>query len=178
MTDQRIIAHIRAFYCLERFRGGFLEALSLKTVSYIEVVDAILVSADDLLSNTDTTIGSKLKADGVIADTTPHIAQSISSPRFWSAQYRGQPLGSHTRALKVVSTWNTEAGAAVVMLLFITSLVFSVTWSAVSAAAFHADVNASVQTGFTVGSFIITAGALLIVLVAFLDTQNAKVQLP
>jgi hypothetical protein len=39
MTDEQFIGHIRNFYYLQRFRGGLLESLSLKTISHIEVIE-------------------------------------------------------------------------------------------------------------------------------------------
>lgn len=79
-------------------------------------------------------------------------------------------------AINIVENWSTEAGAVVVGLPLVISLLFCIVWSAVAVAVFGADVNMSTQTGFTIGSYVVTAGALLIALVAFLDTQNAKIK--
>lgn len=39
MTDEQFIRYIRNFYYLQRFRLGYLEVFSLKTISHIEVVE-------------------------------------------------------------------------------------------------------------------------------------------
>jgi hypothetical protein len=81
-------------------------------------------------------------------------------------------------ALNMVNKWNTDAAGVVVAIPLLASLVLGVVWAVVAVAVYHADVNTSVQTGFAIASYVITAGAILIALVAFLDTQNEKVKVP
>jgi len=70
-------------------------------------------------------------------------------------------------------------------------LIFSIAWSIAAVREFGADVQTSAQTGFTIGSYIVTAGmlfhmpisldildrvvdvfrGLLVALVAFVDTR-------
>jgi len=78
----------------------------------------------------------------------------------------------------MVSRWDTNAIATVAAIPLILSVLFCVLWSIISVSIYHADVNVSVQTGFAIGSYIITAGALIIALVAFLDTQKVKIEVP
>lgn len=66
--------------------------------------------------------------------------------------------------------------SAIVALPLTLSLLFAVAWTVVAVRVYHADVQTSVQTGFTIGSYVVTAGALLIALVAFLDTRYEKVK--
>lgn len=49
------------------------------------------------------------------------------------------------------------------------SIATVVAWPIIAVLKYEADVQTSVQTGATVGSFIVTAGALLIGLVTLFD---------
>lgn len=89
-----------------------------------------------------------------------------------------QSFGDHQMALNIVSTWSIGAGAVVVGIPLVTSILIAVIWPVVAVSVFQADVQTSVQTSFTIASYVITAGALLVALVAFLDTQNDKTQAP
>lgn len=64
----------------------------------------------------------------------------------------------HTQALNLVEKWNAGQASIIVLMPIVASLIFSIIWSVVAVAKFHADVQMSVQTGFTVGSYIVTAG--------------------
>lgn len=57
----------------------------------------------------------------------------------------------------------------VVLLPTIMSIATVVAWPIIAVLKYEADVQTSVQTGATVGSFIVTAGALLIGLVTLFD---------
>jgi hypothetical protein len=87
-------------------------------------------------------------------------------------------LGGHQMALNIVNKWHTDAAGAVVAVPLLASLIACMTWPAVAVVVYHGDVNISVQTGFGIASYLITAGAILIAVVAFLDTQNEKVKVP
>lgn len=78
----------------------------------------------------------------------------------------------------MVNRWNTDGASVVVAIPFVISLAITIVWPTVAVVRYEADLNASVQTGFAVGSYVITAGAILIALVAFLDTQNEKAKDP
>jgi hypothetical protein len=137
-------------------------------------------------------IVDKLTADGALGTADPQAAQAqarIVSPTIVSLMFNphqqpatqtqaAQPFGNHRMALNIVSRWSIGAGTMVVGMPLVTSILLAVVWPAVSVAVFHADVQTSVQTSFTIASYVITAGALLVALVAFLDTQNDKIQAP
>jgi hypothetical protein len=97
-----------------------------------------------------------------------------------------------THALNIVQSWDPQVASIIVLLPVVLSLCIAITWSVVASVHYKADVQASTQTGFTIGSYVVTAGmcerctskkgswncveltfagALLIALVAFLDTK-------
>lgn len=137
-----------------------------------------------------TSVVQKLTTDAVLAAPAPPATQAQELPTLFSTLFassqqiaaqdaaQNQPLGEHQMALNTVHKWNTDAAGVVVAVPLLASFVVGIVWPAVAVATYHADVNTSVQTGFTIASYIITAGAILIALVAFLDTQNEKVKAP
>ena len=62
------------------------------------------------------------------------------------------------RALNVLRTWDAYLISITVMLPMAFSLLTSVIWTIVAVLAYGADVQVSVQTAFTVGSYIVTTG--------------------
>jgi len=79
-------------------------------------------------------------------------------------------------ALNMATRWNTDAAGSIVALPVVLSLLFAIIWPVVAVKVYNADVNASVQTSFGIASYVVTSGALLIALVAFIDTQNEKIK--
>lgn len=82
-----------------------------------------------------------------------------------------------TRALNFVSTWHTNFAALAVVAPFVASLVVCIAWPAMAVLLYGEDMQISVQTGFTVGGYVVTAGALLVALVTFaagVSDYNAK----
>ncbi|CAK7237830.1 hypothetical protein SBRCBS47491_010164 [Sporothrix bragantina] len=70
-------------------------------------------------------------------------------------------------ALNFVSTWHTNFAALAVVAPVIASMIVSIAWPAIAVLKYGEDMQTSVQTGFTVGSYVVTAGAVLIALVTF-----------
>lgn len=66
--------------------------------------------------------------------------------------------GTHQRALNFVRKFNSATATFVIAMPITISAIFSVVWVIVAVRKYGADVQASVQTGFTVGSYIVTAG--------------------
>ena len=97
-----------------------------------------------------------------------------------------------TEGVEFVRTWDRNAISVISMMPFLLSLVFAALWVGIFVGKYHVDTQVAVQTAFTVAAFIVTAGksgliwksslkveantaagALLIALFAFLDTQTA-----
>lgn len=79
-----------------------------------------------------------------------------------------------THCLNFTSTWSTEAIGSIVGTPLLLSILSCMVWPIVAVLKYGADVQTSVQTGVTIGGFIVTASALLIALVAFLDTMGSR----
>ena len=92
--------------------------------------------------------------------------------------------------VEFVREWDGYAISMVVMMPLLISLIFAIIWISVSIARYSVDAQVAVQTAFTVASFIVTAGkcncekmvivradgwigALIIAIVAFLDSQES-----
>jgi hypothetical protein len=131
-----------------------------------KVIGNTVVEAIGAQTVTETTSNLAAVTDGIQQPATPlPIAGALPTS-----------YGDHQMALNIVENWSSEAGGVVVGIPVFISLLFCVIWSAVSTTVFGANVSTSTQTGFTIGSYVVTAGALLIALVAFLDTQNTKIK--
>lgn len=88
----------------------------------------------------------------------------------------GDPNGPNppTGALNIVTMWHIDAAGPFLFLLRVSSLAAAIVWLLVAVPQYKADVQDSVQTGFAVASFIVTASALLLAVVALLDTLKRK----
>ncbi|RYP56496.1 hypothetical protein DL771_011815 [Monosporascus sp. 5C6A] len=117
-----------------------------------------------------TSIVEKLTTDAILAAPAFPAAQAQALPTLFSILFassqevaaQNQALGDHKMALNIVSMWNTDAASVVVAVPLLASLVVGVVWAVVAVAVYNADVNVSVQTGFTIASYVITTGAILI----------------
>ncbi|KAK2613494.1 hypothetical protein N8I77_000406 [Diaporthe amygdali] len=76
--------------------------------------------------------------------------------------------------LNFVSVWGSAAAGFIVGVPVFSGFLCCVIWPIVAVRKYNADVQTSVQTGFAVGSFIVTASALLIALVTFLDAVGSN----
>ncbi|RYP03168.1 hypothetical protein DL764_005317 [Monosporascus ibericus] len=142
-----------------------------------------------------TSIVEKLTTDAVLAAPALPEAQAQAVPTLFSILFgfssqqptaevaaqvaaQNQALGDHKMELNIVDMWNTEAATVIAAVPLLSSLVVGIVWAVVAITVYQADVNVSVQTGFTIASYVITTGAILIALVAYLDSQNEKVKVP
>jgi len=74
-------------------------------------------------------------------------------------------------ALNIVRGWDPHVASLVVLFPIALSLSISIIWSAVAVATFKADVQTSFQTGFTIGSYVVTAGTLKPAHVLLIDQE-------
>jgi hypothetical protein len=134
---------------------------------------------------------SRLAADAVLAAPALQEVQAQAVPMLFSVLFaasqqqqqdgaadQNRALGEHEMALNMVNKWHTDTAGAIVAVPLVASLIVCVAWPSVAVAVFHQDPNISVQTGFAIATYLITTGAILIAIVAFLDTQNEKVKVP
>jgi hypothetical protein len=66
--------------------------------------------------------------------------------------------GTQRTALNFVHNWNARLASNVIAVPFVGSFLISVIWPIVATTKYHADIQTSVQTGFTIGSYVVTAG--------------------
>jgi hypothetical protein len=60
----------------------------------------------------------------------------------------------------IVLSWDLYVTNFIALLPVVLSFSVSVVWSVVASVHFKADVQASTQTGFAIGSYVVTAGML------------------
>jgi hypothetical protein len=84
---------------------------------------------------TGTEIGTRLEAEGVMKEA-----------------------GKQTRALNIVRSWDPYVTTVIILVPVGLSLVVAVLWSVIATLYFKQDAQASTQTGFTIGSYVVTAG--------------------
>lgn len=70
-------------------------------------------------------------------------------------------------ALNFVSTWHTNLVALAFTVPVVASIAVSIAWPAVAVLHYGADLQTSVQTGVTIGGFVVTAGAVFIAMITF-----------
>jgi hypothetical protein len=61
-------------------------------------------------------------------------------------------------ALNIIRSWDPQVTTKVIIFPILLSLIVSIVWSVVASTKFKADVQTSTQTGFTIGSYVVTAG--------------------
>jgi hypothetical protein len=81
-------------------------------------------------------------------------------------------ISVHRGALNFVSKWNTDSTESIVVVPIIFSLLFAILWPAVAAGALHADAQTSVWTGLLLALYVVGIPALLIAMVAFLESKD------
>ncbi|KAH6882541.1 hypothetical protein BKA58DRAFT_373493 [Alternaria rosae] len=181
VDDKAFLEHLRSFYNLSRMNFGLFELFGVKSSQKIEIVELLpgLTAGNrvglpldlgrhgsynrqihyfkDASSMRGTAIRERLLTEGVLTICDHQI----------NALFHGR----EAMALNIVRDWDPRVTSIAIIFPTALSLIISIVWSIVAAVHFKADVQASVQTGFTIGSYVVTAGALLIALVAFLDTK-------
>jgi hypothetical protein len=76
---------------------------------------------------------------------------------------------SQPGALNLVSNWNVSLISAIILMPTVVSIAINVAWPIVAVQTFGADVQISIQTAASLGSYVVTAGAILIGLVTLFD---------
>lgn len=111
----------------------------------------------------------------LIEDGTPANVTAGHDPRRdirelrRASVYRELAQEDSPKGLRFVIGWDTTLISMVILIPITVSIATVFTWPMVAVLRYGADVQISVQTGATVGSFIVTSGALLIGLVTLFD---------
>lgn len=86
-----------------------------------------------------------------------------------SGVYQSTEAPDPLNALKFVVGWDASMISNIILLPTFLSIAVMVAWPIVAVLRYGCDVQGSVQTGTAVGSYIITAGALVVGLVTLFD---------
>ncbi|KAF2396538.1 hypothetical protein EJ06DRAFT_585009 [Trichodelitschia bisporula] len=173
MDDMVLLRQICLFHYLRKVERGLLECIRMKSLAYIEVAElthgAALGEHDYILplgryrthSRSIYLLHNPSKLEGSFEIVERlRLAGVLTRP------------GMQTKALNFVEQWDTRLLTVAVAIPVIVSLLAAIAWPWMSVRRYGGDVQASVQTGFTIAGFILTAGALLIALVAFMDSNS------
>jgi hypothetical protein len=68
------------------------------------------------------------------------------------------PPSKQSHALNIARGWDPYITTILVLMPVVLSLVMSILWSIIATQRYHQDAQASTQTGFTIGSYVVTAG--------------------
>jgi hypothetical protein len=188
VDDEVILKHIKPFYYLALFRDGVIRASIPKTLSSVEIVELvrgqvagrpvetldlgfdghreILYFKDPSGLKGSTAIVQQLRRQGVYR-CVKNDCDCGDRANLLEAQ------GDTVRCLNMVPGWNGNAASVIILTPTILSIAIAVAWPAVAVRVYGEDVQTSVQTGGTVASYVVTAGALLIALVTWYDQISA-----
>ncbi|RYN82910.1 hypothetical protein AA0120_g9525 [Alternaria tenuissima] len=170
--DKDLLQQMRMFYDLQRISHGLFEFIGVRSIQRIDVVK---------LHNRDI-VGKRLKDSLDLGlpgsyDRQAHYFETFSALKGDDIQKRlirqhvlTKP-SQQKNALNIIRSWDPQVTTRVIIFPILLSLIVSIVWSIVASTKFKADVQTSTQTGFTIGSYVVTAGALLVALVAFLDSK-------
>jgi hypothetical protein len=87
---------------------------------------------------------SELQGNGIVQDLIRRRA--LTEP------------GHQRTALNLVHTWNAGLTSNIIAVPFVGSFLISVIWPIVARRKYHADIQTSILTGFTIGIYVVTAG--------------------
>ncbi|EXF74490.1 pfs domain-containing protein [Colletotrichum fioriniae PJ7] len=172
MDDLHMWKHLSFFYRLYRIEGGFSQVLLPKALVRFEIVEI----TDDIYKGPLVAVFDvPQRILRLVESETPISVPAGHDPRRdirelrRASVYRDLAQADSLKGLRFVVGWDTTLISIVVLLPTIISIATVVAWPIVAVLKYEADVQTSVQTGATVGSFIVTAGALLIGLVTLFD---------
>lgn len=166
-TDEAMLARIRSFYQMMLVGQGFPALVFPKQLQRIDFVE---MSKDSLV------LGGRL-GTLQLGRYKGRLVNMFENPK----------LGAHTdavaetirtvpksSALEFQRTYDVGAISVTVAIPPLASLIFGIVWVQVYAHKSNADLQVIVATAFTVSSYIVTAGALTLALIAFLDQKRAQ----
>ncbi|KAH8675141.1 hypothetical protein BGZ61DRAFT_100244 [Ilyonectria robusta] len=81
------------------------------------------------------------------------------------------------QALNFVCGWDAHTATLIIIFPTVLSIVVGIAWPTRAVLKYGADVQTSVQTGVSVASYIVTAGALLIALATWYDSVTTHEEL-
>ncbi|KAI1171571.1 hypothetical protein F4777DRAFT_48217 [Nemania sp. FL0916] len=173
--DKELIGQLRSFYELNLICGGLTKFIGFKRCVKIEIVELF---GDAIGNNTGlcVNLGREMyyfdrydKINDILGPDSRVITQYLIDECVITS-----PSQQQRRALNIVRAWNPQSVKTIGFVPVTLSFIISILWLIIATAVYGADVQTSAQTGFTIGSYVVTAAALIIALVAFLDAQTGS----
>ncbi|KAF2727662.1 hypothetical protein EJ04DRAFT_132631 [Polyplosphaeria fusca] len=159
--DKDLVRHLRTFYDLILANGGLSEFLGLKSSTRIDIVEI----------EQEFAVGNRAGPPLDLGRYGPYNRQihyfrdpsQLTGTKIRDRLLKESVLGhrgTQQRGINIVRTWNPRAASTTVLIPVMISFCISVVWSIVASVHFKADVQSSTQTGFTIGSYVVTAGTV------------------
>ncbi|KAL9130929.1 MAG: hypothetical protein Q9175_006901, partial [Cornicularia normoerica] len=166
-TDEAMLARIRSFYQMMLVGQGFPALVFPKQLQRIDFVE---MGKDSLV------LGSRLGTLqlGCYKGRLVNLFENPELGAHTLAVAETIRTVSENSALEFQRTYDVGAISMVVAVPPLASLIFGIVWVRVYAHKGNADLHVIVATAFTVSSYIVTAGALTLALIAFLDQKRVQ----
>ncbi|USP72889.1 uncharacterized protein yc1106_00163 [Curvularia clavata] len=192
MDDKALLQHVRVFYNLSRAQGGLFEFLGTKSSLRVDIVTVRAPVKCKFVHMLNHPFLQLVRSHAVGTRVGLPLALGRYGPFSRLVHYFKDPSelagrteimdrlvrkgvltapSQQTHGLNIVRSWDPYITSTIVIIPVLFSFFLSIVWALVSTIYYKADINTSTQTGFTIGSYVVTAGALLIALVAFLDSK-------
>ncbi|KAJ4291736.1 hypothetical protein N0V90_009631 [Kalmusia sp. IMI 367209] len=157
--DKELVKRLRMFYELTLAARSMIQVFGFKTSARIDIVKIAH----------DSAVGARIGAPLDLGRHGPYNRQIYffrDSSRLNGTTIRDRLVSesimtssdTHQRALNVVRTWNPHSASVTVAMPVFCSLAVSIIWILVATLRYEADVQTSAQTGFTIGSYVVTTG--------------------
>ncbi|KAK0250430.1 hypothetical protein LTS09_014434 [Friedmanniomyces endolithicus] len=185
-SDQETFTMLRMWYCLMQLRRGFSELIlprRLVRIDQVEVFKPTTRPPNEVDSRRLTgsrfsfpyqvrpRLGSDLRPSNWAVRGVTHVA-NFEEPSRIHANQRTQTIEMLNKpsaeGLEFVRAWDVGAVSMISLTPLLFSLVFVALWIGVCVGHFGVDVQVATTTAFTAAVFVVTAGALVIALFAFL----------
>ncbi|KAF8534259.1 hypothetical protein BDD12DRAFT_896482 [Trichophaea hybrida] len=161
--DTEIFQHLRVYYTLLNGFKGVIGLISMKKLKRIDVVE---------IQKNPISLG-KRKYSLNLGRSGDSLVDLLSRRGDFKNRQETVDLLrclGDDEGLELIRGWDPQRASLMVVLLVAASMAFIITWVSVFIHGGH-DVQATVGTAFTGGGYIVTAGAVFLALVGFLDTK-------
>ncbi|ERF70561.1 hypothetical protein EPUS_09488 [Endocarpon pusillum Z07020] len=167
-NDKIVLERIRLFYGMVQVERGLLELLFPKQ---LERIDCVEMTKDTfiLMREVETLQLGRYQGRLVNLFEHPEFGERTSA-----IADKIHALSRDTIALNFVRKYNIGSISMILAFPPLGSIIFATVWIRVFIYRAGTDIQVMVATAFTVASYIVTAGALIIALVGFLDAKRTQ----
>lgn len=157
-SDQALLLQISTFYYLTRMRALVLEFLGGKAVARIDYVKLLGNRVPgDKLGTLDLGFYGDAQREVALLKDASGVEGSNMLSSFGPAGLMARE-GHHDCALNVVRTYSANRIGFLLLLPTVSSIIVAVAWPVVAVLYYHAEAQSSIQTSFTIASYVVTAG--------------------